>query len=727
MIKLTINGKEIIAKRKETVLEVCQREGIYIPTLCYHKDLSTYGGCRLCLVEVAGWSSPVASCTLPIEEGMKVKTDSPLLKNLRRFNLQLILSEHPHACLICGKEEECAKYQECIQKSAITFGCKFCARNGDCELQKLVEYLEIKEIPFEFKYRNLKVEKFDPFFERDYNLCILCGRCVRVCQEVVGASILDFHHRGPETLVGTAFGLPHLETGCQFCGACVDVCPTGALRDRFGKWIGVPERSVKTTCVLCNIGCSIKLNVFENRIINSVPDNNQICVRGRFGIAPMAYHPRRITFPMLKKGNRLVQVGWEEALNFVCSKLSEHKGKTGILFSPQLTIETINSIYNLADCLKCNNLTTTLQLEGNLEPLNLRQIKGDVTFIIVNTDMIDDFSPLLLRLKSQLKIKPIFIVIDAVDSKFTQMADLWIRSEPGKEVDVLKLLFAQKKMKNTTAVSTQDIKLGEDLLKKENIYLLYNPFNIKNIIVPKFVQRIPLINWINTLKIFDMGVDVLASNLLQDKNISCLYLIGTASKLNKKYKTVIVQDYFPPRFEFDLFLPTATFAETNGSIINIEGKIKKLRKAIEPLGKSKPDDWIITKVCKKLKFNLKRHKPKKRKKITSAASKNIKVSREFPLYLVVRENCYAYRGYPLSFLMKGFKRLRSDNYVWINKSTAKKLNIKDGMKVNIIGKNINFCMPVKISDIIPDNAVLVYAHPSMGIITNQAVRIECVK
>lgn len=724
MIKLTINKKEILAKRGETVLEVAQRHGIYIPTLCYHKDLVPYGGCRLCIVEVKGWSVPVASCTLPIEDGMVVKTDTPRLKKLRRFSLQLILSEHPHACLICDKKEECVEYQECIEKSAVTFGCKFCARNGDCELQELVEKLEIKEIPFEFSYRNLEIEKFDPFFERDYNLCILCGRCVRMCQEVRGAGTLDFQHRGPETLVGTAFNLPHIEIGCQFCGACVDVCPTGALRDRYSKWLGLPQRHVKTTCMLCNTGCSININVRANTVVSSTPDNNPICVRGRFGIAPLVHHPKRITSPMLRKGERLVEVEWEEALDFVCSKVVEHKGKTGILFSPQLTIEAINFIYGLADHLKCEKLATTSALETDLKPLDLEGFRDDLVFVIVNTDMISDFSPLLLKLRSQQKIQPIFILIDAVDSKLAPLVDLWLNPELGKEVDVLKLLFAQKKMKNTTAVSTQNIKLGKDLLKKKNIYLLYNPYNIKNITVPEYVKKIPLTAETNALKIVDMGVDCSAMDLLQDKNIDCLYLLGTAPKLNREYKTIIVQDCFLPQFRFDLFLPTATFAEVNGSLVNIEGKIKRIRKAIEPLGKSKSDDWIIAQISKQLNHNIKNRKPKKRKTIIPAIAKDGKVSGKYPIHLIVRENSYSYRGQRLSDLMKGFERLRGDGYVGVNKRTAKKLRVKDGAEIKITGRTLNLVMPVRITEDVPENSVLVYYHPSMGTVSSQPVRVE---
>jgi predicted molibdopterin-dependent oxidoreductase YjgC len=724
MIKLTIDNKKVKAKKGETVLEVAQREGIYIPTLCYQKDLTPYGGCRLCLVEVKGWSMPTASCTLPVEDGMVIKTNTPKLKKLRTFTLQLILSEHPHSCLICEKEEECAQYQECIQKSSITFGCKFCSQNNNCELQKLVDYLGIKEIPFIFNYRNIGVERFDPFFDRDYNICILCGRCVRVCHEVRGAGVLDFHHRGSETLVGTAFDLPHLETGCQFCGACVDVCPTGALRQRYGKWEGEVQRSVTSTCVLCSIGCSIELNVCNNKVVSSTPHNNQICVRGRFGIAPLIHHPKRVTFPMLKKDGRVVEVSWEEALNYVVSKLTEHKGKTGIMFSPQLTIEAIHSVCALADNLQCNTTSTPSELGNTIVPLDFKKITSDSIFVFMNTDMISDFSPLLLKLKIQSKQKATFVVIDAVHSRFAENADLWLRPKLGKELDLLKLLCAKNKMSNSTGISHEDITSAKDVLSGKKIYLVYNAKNINGMVIPKSVTSMPLFSRINSLNILDSGVDCSVDELLHDKNIDCLYLVGVAPKLNREYKTIIVQDYFLPSFDFDLFLPAATFAETKGTLINIEGKLKKLRKAIEPLGKSQPDNWIVAEIGRRLKFDVRKYKPKRKKACSYLRPGKINKSKDYPYYLIVRENCYSYRGCTLSTLMKGFERLRHDSHIWVNPNSAKELKIDNGTEIRIIGKNFDVEMPAMISDDVPDNSVFIYSHPSVGAMSNQPVRIE---
>ena len=721
MIYIFINDKKISAQKGATVLEVAQKHNTYIPTLCYHKGISAYGGCRLCLVEVKGYTRPVTACTLPVQEGMRVKTDTPLLKKLRRFNLQLILSEHPHACLICNQESECAKYQECIQKASITFGCKFCSSNGACELQTLVETLDIKEIPFTFSHRKLEVEKFDPFFERDYNLCILCGRCVRVCNEVRGAGTLNFHHRGPDTLVGTAFNLPHLETGCQFCGACVDICPTGALRDRYSKWRGLPDRAIKTSCALCSIGCAIKINKNKDTLVNSVPDHDQICVRGRYGIVPLVYHAKRITTPLLKKGKRVVQVDWETAFDFLMTKFKEHAGRTGLLFSPQLTIEAIDTINDL----KKNFLISTLLENEHARPFDYKDIKSESVFILLNTDMVSDLSPLLLKMRARAKAASIVIVIDSIETPSAKSADYWIRSEPGKEQDILKQLLTRGKTGRRAGISTRAISECKELCAGKNIYVVSNADNIKDISMPKYVRVLPVTNTVNAIPLSKKRFEVSDTELMDDKDIDCLYLIGTAPKMNRKYETVIVQDCFLPSFDFDLFMPAATFVETKGSFINIEGKIKKLYKAIEPPGHARSDDWIIKQIIGKLKGSSGVRKiSKKRTKKTVTYGR---VTKKYPYQLIVRENCYTFRGHTLTRLLKGFERFRQDHYIWINEYTARKLKVQDKTELSITGKDIDLQLCARISEQVPDNHVLIFGHHSLGPMKSQPVKIRAVK
>jgi len=230
-VSISIDNRPIKVVRGTTILEAARQNDIYIPTLCAHKDLAPYGGCRMCIVEVEKMRGFPTSCTTPVEDGMMIRTHTAQLQSIRTEILRLILSEHPSSGLICEEAEECKQYMATIRKTGVITGCRWCPNDGRCELQEVVEWLGVKEIGYPVYYRNLRVEKEDPFYDRDYNLCILCGRCIRVCHEVRAANTLAFKQRGNKTVIGPAFSRTHLESGCEFCGACVEVCPTGALSE----------------------------------------------------------------------------------------------------------------------------------------------------------------------------------------------------------------------------------------------------------------------------------------------------------------------------------------------------------------------------------------------------------------------------------------------------------------------------------------------------------------
>lgn len=281
MITLTIDGKQVKVNEGVTVYEAAKEAGIYIPTLCYHPYLTPYGACRLCIVEIEKVRGFPTSCTMPASDGMVVQTNTTQLQELRRDILELILSEHPYVCLTCNRKQDCEPHRASWRKVGVTTGCQFCPKNGQCELQRVADYIGISEVTLPFEYKELPIHRGDPFFERDYNLCILCGRCVRVCQEVRGVGAIAFTYRGSQALPGTAFGHSLQDSGCQFCAACVDICPTGALIERRRKWEGLAERQVVTTCPYCGVGCQMELRLKQDRIIETVPKEDAIPNKGQ--------------------------------------------------------------------------------------------------------------------------------------------------------------------------------------------------------------------------------------------------------------------------------------------------------------------------------------------------------------------------------------------------------------------------------------------------------------
>ncbi|MGD9143025.1 MAG: FAD-dependent oxidoreductase [Dehalococcoidia bacterium] len=259
-IYLTIDGTDVEAEKGMTVLEAAQSAGIYIPTLCYHPDLMPYGGCRLCVVEIEKMRGYPTSCTTPATEGMMVTTNSPELQELRRSFLQLILTEHPNACLTCHRRERCKPYDICLRHVSVTERCVSCPKNKQCELQYMVDYIGIDEMALPYKYKDLPVDfSREPLIQRDYNLCILCGRCIQACSDARGIGAVSFVNRGIDTVVGTAHDRPLQDSGCRFCGACIEVCPTGALMDEGARY--KPEHTHEEVSVPCKYACPAGINV----------------------------------------------------------------------------------------------------------------------------------------------------------------------------------------------------------------------------------------------------------------------------------------------------------------------------------------------------------------------------------------------------------------------------------------------------------------------------------
>jgi len=327
-IRLTIDGQEVTAPKGATVLEAARGAGIYIPTLCAHSRLKPYGGCRMCIVEIEKMRGLPASCTTPAEEGMVVQTRTERVERMRRAVLELLLSEHPYECLLCNRRERCESFDTCQRRIKVTEGCVICPKNGRCELQVVADHIKLTEMRLRSHRRAMPLESSNPLIERNHDLCILCARCTRACDELQAVGAISLINRGANTFVGTSYHRPLEESDCVFCGHCVEACPTGAIVEKPGALKGVADKKVKTVCGYCGVGCGMYLEVKDGRIIrvSGDPDapvnKGSLCVKGRFGME-FVHSAERLTKPLIKKDGKFVEATWDEALTLIASKLSE--------------------------------------------------------------------------------------------------------------------------------------------------------------------------------------------------------------------------------------------------------------------------------------------------------------------------------------------------------------------------------------------------------------------
>jgi formate dehydrogenase beta subunit len=240
-LTLTIDGQKVAADSEMTIFEAAVSRGIYIPNLCAHPDLPPSGDCGLCLVEIEGQPDFAVSCTTKVTENMVVRTDTSELRQKQRQVVEKILSEHPNACLTCWRKERCKPFDICLRNVEVTERCVTCPENGRCELQKVVDFLDFKMATLPYEYRGLPVNRDNPFFDLDYNLCIACGRCVRACRDLRDIKALDFIELNGYRVAGPFQNNNHKDSGCKFCFTCVEVCPTGALCDREARYRTIPD------------------------------------------------------------------------------------------------------------------------------------------------------------------------------------------------------------------------------------------------------------------------------------------------------------------------------------------------------------------------------------------------------------------------------------------------------------------------------------------------------
>jgi predicted molibdopterin-dependent oxidoreductase YjgC len=802
-VSISIDNSPFKVRSGLTILEAAEQNDIYIPTLCAHKELTPFGGCRMCIVEVDGMRGLPTACTTPVEEGMIVRTRTRQVQAERKEILQLILSEHTSSCLICDEKDECKEFMGTIRKAGVTTGCRYCPNDRACELQDVVENMEIKEIGYPVYYRGLRVEKDDPFYDRDYNLCILCGRCIRMCQEIRTANTLAFKQRGRYTVIGPAYERTHLEAGCEFCGACVSVCPTGALAEKVSKWEGKAEREQTTTCPFCGVGCQIRLQVRGDEVLGSLPEqdtlinNGQLCVKGRFCVAEVVNNHQRLKRPYRTQNNTRRELSWDEAIDVALDRLSACSGDGfGMLVSPNCLNEDLYVAQKFARiAMGSHNIDTASRSfygAGINAYLNLTQMSAPLSdlrtasvILCLGLDTRFSRSVVGVELRKAIARGAKVVTINPRHHSLSVIAEKWIQPSSGTEVALLDSLvkLTQKKPKPSPArskagVTGLDGELSEvsEMLKgasapvilagSEFLHHDESPQILESIeklarnvgagVLPLPAQnnlfgsilmgtypellpgglssssrkRIADLKKIWGTKIPGLAPGWKKEMFSADKKLKVLYLVGEVPlDTLPESEFLIVQNIYPPDLwhAADLALPAASFAEVDGTFINGEGRIQRVRKAVDPPGEALPDWEILCRIARKMgkkgfDFSSARKvhkeisglmkgfgnfdKPSRKATplvceaelvIPRAKSKRMKkADKRFPLLLNTSVVEHTHRGFALSTWVEGAGKLFPEGVLCVNSEDAKKARISEGDEVVVASANFEATWPVRI-------------------------------
>lgn len=608
MVTVTIDNTKIDVPEGTTVLRAAQSAGLHIPTLCDHPQLTPYGGCRLCLVEVEGARTLQPSCTMPVSNNMVVHTDTQKVKDARKFVLTLIFSERNHFCPYCQ------------------------VSGGDCELQNSAYAEGMTHWPLSPNFQPYPVDASHPYIIMENNRCILCRRCVRACGELVGNFTLGFEERGAKSLLVADTGVPLGESTCISCGTCVQVCPTGALIDRWSAYHGHETQAdlTQTICVGCSVGCGIDVLTRDNNLVKingnweSDINGGVICKVGRF--ESMEEKCERISTPLVRKEGTLKAATWDEAVAAIIKGIKAHHGSAdeiAAVISTRLPVETLSAFNQLfRKELGSNNVSTFEEgeftrpsarfatetgrsFEGKLDDLKMAD-----SILVLGTDLVHHHEVVGFFAKRLLPSGTKLLVIDQKENDLAPLSNKTLRATKSSDEDVLSALSAAivklGLAKGKTAVKAGDLdglasKTGLEseeyldaayvIAASEKPVILFEKG-----ITPSAVADFATLIGARIISIKGGANSLAASQLKLDqplnlKTSKAVVVFAGDDEVSQKmtnevekvpFKVVQAAYASPLTAAADVVLPSTTWLEQDGHYLNLDGHLQEAHRAITP-------------------------------------------------------------------------------------------------------------------------------------------------
>jgi predicted molibdopterin-dependent oxidoreductase YjgC len=746
MMNVTIDNRQLTVKEGMTVLDAAAEQGIYIPHLCSHRELTPYGGCRLCIIEIEGRRGYPTACTATVEEGMIVRTQTQALQEMRRGLIQLMLSEHPSGCLVCGDVDGCAQYQGTIRKVGVTTGCRWCSRDEECELQKVAKHLEIKELTLPVLYRGMELERYDPFFDRDYNLCIYCGRCVRICQEFRKSSVLALKGRGKLSTIGTAFDENHVQADCEFCGACISVCPTGAMSERSRKWWGAPDSLQVTYCPLCSLNCELQSLSKNCTIVGTLPpgephySGGELCVKGRFCLSELVNRAQRVLEPEYRYPEGVAIESWAEVMEKIPAHLGKiEKDRTALFLSPYLTVEEMAAAKLFAGEVLNTSIITSSVLSEDLvklltlpgkrcAPSDIEGASGIFTFWLNGNY---GYAPATLAIKRAAEKGASYIQVGWLRDTTSRFAAHRILPTPGEEAAFLDEVLAFIEKGSTSSSEAQV--LGEMLQKSSPSVIIAGPSILSLTAAPEILARLGKIAALSDSMILAlapqgniMGLLSLegiryfgeVEKLVKEGKIDVLYAIGDVPFEERPSVSLYIhQSPFvaPEKLQADMVLPSTLWGEEGGTLRGTDGRERNFKNSALPPGIALSHGEIFAQMAKALGrrdsiFTVEEaSKTISRETMIKASSMaerpavkdEQKASDGFPMHLIVERNPHRYSGLSLSATVSGFGEIVPEDMLMLNPIDARRLAVKDADAVTVKSMDHKASYAIMIRKIIP--------------------------